>query len=37
MPRQTGRHVDPANQVNDGKHNNWWGYLIDMNAYAESR
>jgi hypothetical protein len=30
MPRLPGRHTD-------GKLNNWWCYLVDMNAYAESR
>lgn len=30
MPRKPGRY-------SDGKLNNWWGYLVDFNAYSESR
>jgi hypothetical protein len=30
MPRKPGRYTD-------GKLNNWWGYLVDFNAYPESR
>jgi hypothetical protein len=30
MPHQPGRYAD-------GKLNNWWGYLVDFNAYPESR
>jgi hypothetical protein len=30
MPKKPGRYTD-------GKLNNWWGYLVDFNAYAESR
>jgi hypothetical protein len=37
FPRAPGRYVDGSNPINDGKLNNWWGYLVDMNEYAESR
>jgi hypothetical protein len=37
FPKAQGRYVDATNTVNDGKLNNWWGYLVDMNEYAESR
>jgi hypothetical protein len=37
MPKVPGRYVDGANAINNGKLNNWWGYLVDMNEYAESR
>ncbi len=37
MPKAPGRYVDGANTINNGKLNNWWGYLVDMNEYAESR
>ncbi|MCF7848594.1 MAG: hypothetical protein K9M45_07075 [Kiritimatiellales bacterium] len=37
MPKQPGRYSDPGNATNDGKLNNWWGYLLDMNEYVESR
>ncbi len=37
MPHKPGRYVDAGNPTNDGKLNNWWGYLSDMNAYPESR
>ena len=30
MPHKPGRY-------SDGKLNNWWGYLVDFNAYPESR
>ena len=35
--KKPGRYVDGGNATNDGKLNNWWGYLIDMNEYPESR
>lgn len=37
MPKTADRYVDGANAINNGKLNNWWGYLVDMNEYAESR
>jgi hypothetical protein len=37
MPKVPGRYVDGGNGINNGKLNNWWGYLVDMNEYAESR
>ena len=37
FPKAPGRYVDGSNSINDGKLNNWWGYLVDMNEYAESR
>jgi hypothetical protein len=37
FPKAPGRYVDPANLINHGKLNNWWGYIVDMNEYAESR
>jgi len=37
FPKAPGRFVDESNSINDGKLNNWWGYLVDMNEYAESR
>jgi hypothetical protein len=37
MPKAAGRHNDPANSTNHNKLNNWWGYLVDMNEYSESR
>jgi len=37
MPKVPGRYVDTGNAINNGKLNNWWGYLVDMNEYAESR
>ena len=30
-------HKDRSNKFNDGKLNNWWGYIADMSAYEESR
>jgi len=30
MPRKPGRYTDE-------KLNNWWGYLVDFNAYPESQ
>jgi len=37
FPKAPGRYVDPTNAINHGKLNNWWGYLVDMNEYKESR
>jgi hypothetical protein len=37
FPKVPGRYLDGSNPLNDGKLNNWWGYLVDMNEYAESR
>ncbi len=37
LPKAPGRYSDPKNRLNDGKLNNWWAYIVDMNAYAESR
>lgn len=37
IPKVPGRYTDPNNSINDGKLNNWWGYLVDFNEYAESR
>lgn len=37
LPKAPGRYSDPGNAINHGKLNNWWGYLVDMNEYAESR
>ena len=37
IPKAQGRYVDDLNPINHGKLNNWWGYLVDMNEYAESR
>jgi hypothetical protein len=37
FPKVPGRYLDGSNPINDGKLNNWWGYLVDMNEYAESR
>ena len=37
FPKVQGRYVDPNNAINNGKLNNWWGYLFDMNEYSESR
>jgi|GEM_PF-243490 len=37
LPKAPGRYVDPVNAINNGKLNNWWCYLVDMNEYAESR
>lgn len=37
FPKAPGRHVDPTNTINNGKLNNWWSYIVDMNEYAESR
>jgi hypothetical protein len=37
FPKAPGRYVDAVNPSNHGKLNNWWGYLVDMNEYAESR
>ncbi len=37
FPKAPGRYVDPANSINNGKLNNWWSYVVDMNEYAESR
>ncbi len=37
FPKASGRYVDGASAINNGKLNNWWGYLVDMNEYAESR
>jgi hypothetical protein len=37
FPKAPGRFVDTSNAINHGKLNNWWGYLVDMNEYAESR
>ena len=37
FPKAAGRYTDPANATNNGKLNNWWGYIADMNEYAESR
>jgi len=37
LPNIPGRYVDDENPVNDGKLNNWWKYIVDMNEYPESR
>jgi hypothetical protein len=37
FPKAPGRFADPTNAINDGKLNNWWSYIVDMNEYAESR
>lgn len=37
FPKTPGRYVDGVNTINNGKLNNWWAYLVDMNEYAESR
>ncbi len=37
FPKARGRYLDTTNQFNDGKLNNWWSYIVDMNEYAESR
>jgi hypothetical protein len=37
LPKAPGRYNEPTNAANHGKLNNWWGYLVDMNEYAESR
>jgi len=37
FPKAPGRYVDANNTTNHGKLNNWWGYLVDMNEYPESR
>lgn len=37
LPKAPGRYEDPVNPLNHGKLNNWWAYLTDMNAQAESR
>jgi hypothetical protein len=37
FPKAQGRYVDATNTINNGKLNNWWSYLVDMNEYPESR
>lgn len=37
FPKAPGRYVDPKNKINNGKLNNWWSYIVDMNSYKESR
>lgn len=37
FPKAPGRYKDANNHINDGKLNNWWCYVIDMNEYPESR
>ena len=37
MPCKPGRYADAAIANNNGKLNNWWGYLVDFNIYSESR
>lgn len=37
LPKVPGRYVDSVNAVNNGKLNNWWNYMVDMNEYVESR
>jgi hypothetical protein len=36
MPHKPDRYVDTGNTINNGKLNNWWGYLADFNFYTES-
>ncbi len=37
FPKAPGRYIDATNPINNGKLNNWWSYIVDMNEYAESR
>jgi len=37
LPNAPGKFVDDENPINDGKLNNWWKYIADMNEYPESR
>lgn len=37
IPKALGRYRDPDNEINHGKRNNWWSYIVDMNASEESR
>jgi hypothetical protein len=37
FPKAPGRYMDTENPINNGKLNNWWSYVVDMNEYAESR
>lgn len=37
FPKAPGLYKDANNPSNDGKLNNWWCYLVDMNEYPESR
>ena len=36
MPHKPDRYLDTGNTINNGKLNNWWGYLVDFNFYTES-